>query len=136
MGNRNHKRYDDEFRASAVLMLEAAGYPGREGALSHVAGHLSVPRSTLQGWFSGAHNPPPPKVRHEKKIDLIKALTSLLHLHIEAGERVIVDSDDLRAIDTGIGILVDKLQLLTGGDTDRGALRIEYINDWRGELDR
>jgi transposase-like protein len=51
---RQRRRYNDDFRASATLMLEAAGYPGRDGALSQVSGHLSVPRSTLRGWFTGA----------------------------------------------------------------------------------
>ena len=117
---KQRRRYDDEFRASAVLMLEAAGYPEREGALSQVAGHLNVARSTLRSWFNGTHNPPPAKVRHEKKRDFVADLKHLLGLHIDAAGRVVDDTGDLRALDTGIGILVDKIQLLDGKPTWRG----------------
>lgn len=40
-------KYDDEFRASAVLMLEAAGYPDTEGALARVSELLGVPARIL-----------------------------------------------------------------------------------------
>ena len=127
---KKHPRYDDEFRASAVLMLEAAGYPG-PGALSRVSGHLGVARSTLRSWADGSHNPPPPKVRHEKKRDFVADLQHLLGLHIDAAADVVGDSGDLRAIDTGIGIIVNKLQLLTGQPTERAEV---HVNDHRERL--
>ena len=122
--SKTYKRYDDEFRASAVLMLEAAGYPNRKGALSQVAAHLGVPLSTLREWFTGAHNPPPTKVRNEKKRDFVADLQTLLGLHIDAAGRVVEDSGDLRAIVTGIGIIVDKIQLLTGNPTERQEVNV------------
>jgi len=122
--SKTYKRYDDEFRASAVLMLEAAGYPNRKGALSQVAAHLGVPLSTLREWFTGAHNPPPAKVRNEKKRDFVIDLQNLLGLHIDAAGRVVEDSGDLRAIVTGIGIIVDKIQLLTGNPTERQEVNV------------
>ena len=123
--------YDDEYRASAVLMLEAAGYPGQEGALSRVSDRLGVARSTLRSWADGSHNPPPAKIRHEKKRDFIADLQHLLGLHIDAATEVVGDSGDLRAIDTGIGILVDKIQLLTGQPTERAEVN---VNDHRERL--
>lgn len=137
------RRYDDEFRASAVLMLEAAGYPGCKGALTRVADHLSVPESTLRGWFSGRRNAPPAKVREIKKRDFVADLQHLLGLHIDAATRVVGNSGDLRAIDTGIGILVDKIQLLNGQPTwrveiidllRRGAINSNEVEELGDEL--
>ena len=64
------RRYNDKFRANAVVMLEAAGYP-KSGALSQVSQHLSVPLNTLKGWATAASNPVPADVRTEKKAELI-----------------------------------------------------------------
>lgn len=111
--------YSDEFRANAVLMLEAAGYPNTKGALSRVARHLKVPARTISRWFNKESNPPPDKIVSEKKPSMVEALTELLDLHIEASKQAVQGYDDLRAIDTGIGILLDKIQLLTGQPTER-----------------
>lgn len=113
------RRYDDEFRTSAVLMLEAQGYPSREGSLSNVSKHLGVPRSTLQGWFNGTRNPVPPDMRHEKRLNLLEELADLLGLTILAARNT-VDEANFREQVTGIGILVDKIQLLSGQPTWRG----------------
>lgn len=116
---RQRRRYDDEFRASAVLMLEAAGYPEREGALSQVGGRLKVPLSTLRGWFIGAHNPPPAHLRNEKRLDLVQAIRDELAGIFPAMADRRQDAT-YRELATATGILVDKLQLLTGQPTWRG----------------
>ena len=74
MAKRERRQYDDKFRASAVVMLEAAGYPNKDGALATTAKHLGVPHNTLRNWFHGVHNPPPSDVRHEKRQDLAEML--------------------------------------------------------------
>ena len=117
-----YRRYDDEFQASAVLMLEAAGYPADKYAIGRVAGRLKMPQSTLRKWFNNSRIQPHTKVREKKRRDIVADLKYLLGLHIDAAERVVEDSGDLRAIDTGIGILVDKIQLLSGGATWRGEI--------------
>ena len=53
------KRYTDKFRAGAIVMLEANGYPDKKGALATVSNHLSVPQATLHRWFHGKNNPAP-----------------------------------------------------------------------------
>ena len=127
-GRRQH--YDDEFRASAVLMLEAAGYPGQKGALSQVANRLSVPESTLRGWFSGAHNPPPAKVRAEKRIDLREAIREeLAGIFPAMAERR--QEATYRELATAAGILIDKDQLLSGQPTERQEVN---VNDHRERL--
>jgi transposase-like protein len=120
---RQRRRYNDDFRASATLMLEAAGYPERDGALSQVSGHLSVPRSTLRGWFTGAHNPPPAEVRHEKRFDLLNAIQTELAAIFPAlaGAR---EDANYRELVTAVGILTDKHQLLTGQPTERAEVNV------------
>jgi len=114
------KRYTDDFRASAVLMLEAAGYTGgedsREGSLMAVSKKLKVSHVTLRRWFHRTNNPPPSYLVQEKKLDLKKELTELLGLHIKAAKTA-VDDAGLGDIDRGIGILFDKLQLLDNKPT-------------------
>lgn len=128
--HRKRTRYDDAFRASAVLMLEAAGYPDREGALSQVSGRLGVPLSTLRGWFNGSHNPPPAQLRNEKKLDLVQAIKDELGEIFPALGGARQDAN-YRELVTAVGILTDKLQLLTGQPTERAEV---YVNDHRERL--
>lgn len=72
------KRYDDKFRASAVVMLEAAGYPGKLGALATTAKHIGVPERTLSRWFNGEQNEPPTDMVVTMKDSLPENLISFL----------------------------------------------------------
>jgi transposase-like protein len=114
---RNRKRYDDKFRASAVVMLEAAGYPDQKGALEQVAKQLSVPRPTLHRWFKGKNNPPPPELVTEKRADL-KALIEDEIYGVLANMKDAREFAEYRELGTVFGILVDKLQLLKGKPTE------------------
>lgn len=117
MGKR--KRYDDKFRASAVVMLEAAGYePGKNGgALARVSKKLKVPISTLHGWYNATRNPPPSDLRTEKKGELVDWIKSELAAIFTDMPDARLDAS-YRDLTTGAGILIDKLQLLTGESTD------------------
>ena len=109
------RRYDDKFRANAVVMLEAAGYP-KTGALSQVSQHLNVPLNTLKGWATAASNPVPTDVRTEKR----KELSELLRKEIDAalGEMNNARQDaSYRDLGTVAGILIDKLQLINNKPT-------------------
>jgi len=112
------KRYDDKFRASAVVMLEAAGYPDQKGALQRVADRLKVPPSTLHRWFKGKNNPPPSELVTEKKGELKNLIRdevySILGDMPEAREFA-----SYRDLGTVAGILLDKLQLLENKPTER-----------------
>jgi hypothetical protein len=99
-------------------MLEAQGYPDKKGALSSVSAHLNVPLSTLRGWYSTQHNPPPTEIRDEKKGDLV----ALIKTELEAAFSELPNARSgagYKDIGTVIGILVDKLQLLEGNPTER-----------------
>ena len=113
---RQRRRYDDKFRASAVVMLEAAGYPDKEGALTQTANHLGVPLNTLKGWFTANRNPPPAKLRNEKKTELKDLLRNELDHIFNAMPSARPDAS-YRDLGTVAGILFDKLQLLEGKPT-------------------
>jgi transposase-like protein len=133
------KRYDDKFRASAVVMLEAAGYPDTKGALQHVADHLGVPAMTLSRWFKGTRNPPPHELVTEKRGDLLDSLKALAHQLVEAMPGKIEDAN-LQQSGTVLGIVLDKVLLLEGKATERvdhtGLTRDERISRISALLDR
>lgn len=116
------KRYDDQFRASAVVMLEAAGYPQNAFKLQEVADRLTVPSRTLRRWYNGEHNPPPDNVVKEVKKELSDRLEELTHKLIDVAFDIADDAKDdatIQQVTTSIGIAVDKLQLLKGKATER-----------------
>jgi transposase-like protein len=122
---RQRRRYDDKFRASAVVMLEATGYPEVEGGLTQTAKHLGIPLNTLKGWFTAERNPPPAKLRNQKKQDLVIELENVAHLLVKAMPGKI-DEASLQQIATSMAIAIDKMQLLKGQPTWRGEI-IELI---------
>ena len=130
MAKRAWTSYTDEFRASAVLMLEAAGYTGngkgRKGALARVSGNVKVPVSTLRSWYIGIHNPPPTKVSTRKKLDLIEAIS--IELDSILDEMNIKRRDaSYGQLATAFGIMTDKRQILTGGPTENINQNIKQI---------
>lgn len=119
-------RYDDKFRASAIVMLQAAGWPERDGALSQVARHLDVPLTTLHRWASGESNPPPSELVNEKRLEL----DELLDREIEAalGAMKVARADaSYRDLGTVFGILVDKKQLLNDRPTQNVNAQINFV---------
>lgn len=128
------RRYDDKFRASAVVMLEAAGYPGRLGALAQVSQRLKVPETTLHGWARATRNPPPAELRTEKRGELIDWIRAELSGIFEAMPGARPDAS-YRDLGTVAGILTDKLQLLTGNPTNihGGAIEVKGI-DYRASI--
>lgn len=126
MATRKRKQYDDKFRASAVVMLEAAGYPKQKGALRGVAEHLHVPAMTLSRWFKGQQNPPPNQIVTEKRDDLTDMLNSELSAIFQA-MNIVRDEASYRDLGTVAGILIDKKQLLTGEATSRSDVRVSGL---------
>jgi len=107
------KRYDDNTRAGAVVMLQSQGYPNTPGALRRVSEHLGIPESTLSRWARGVSNPPPSSVVSEKRQALDTRLEALAHKILDR-----VESDDVldtmsgRELMTAFGIGIDKMRLL------------------------
>ena len=115
---RKRKRYTDDFRAGAVLMLEAAGYPGTVGALTAVARKVKAPARTISRWFNKEQNPPPDRLVREKRGELVERLEDMAHMLLDAMGADIKDNgvDAVRAA-TAMGITIDKWQLLKGEPT-------------------
>jgi len=110
-------------------MLEAAGYPEQQGALARVADHLRMPSTTLSGWANGKHNPPPTELRCEKKDDLI----NFIKAEIPQVFRELADARpdaSYRDLMVGLGILVDKWQLLSGEATERSEVNASVRLQW------
>ena len=121
-GKRPRRRYDDKFRASAVVMLEAAGYPGKEGALMEVARHLGMPHNTLRNWYHAERNPPPSELRQHIKKSLVEMLDDIAYKLVGAMPSKIIDAS-LQQTATSLAIVIDKYQLLTGQPTWRIELK-------------
>ncbi len=123
-------RWTDDERASAILMLEAAGYPQRKGALTQVANNLGIPQTTLRRWHLGLSNPPPAETVKRKKIDLRQALKDEIQAALGEMGNARMDAS-YRDLGTVLGILFDKLQLLSGEPTANTNQRIviEYVDD-------
>lgn len=118
--------YDDKFRSSAVIMLEAAGYPNQKGALERTAKGLGIHARTLSRWFNGEQNPPPDRMVNEKRLEL----TDLLRNELEAafGQMPNARPDaSYRDLGTVAAIFIDKLQLLTGKPTE--IHKIDNVSD-------
>lgn len=114
-------RYTDDFRASAVLMLEAAGYTGngdsKLGSLQAVSNKTRVPSPTLRRWYLKHQNPPPDDLVINKKIDFQQLIEDEM-------AAILGEMRDARGdaaynhLATAFGILFDKRQLISGGATD------------------
>lgn len=117
------KTYHDEYRASAVLMLESQGYPQTKGALTAVSRHLGVPCATLSRWFKGKNNPPPINLVNEKRQGWRNRLDEVLDTLIDEMLGAVTDAP-LREIATAFGIVADKQFLLSGQPTNRQEVTI------------
>lgn len=121
---RLRKRYTDEFRASAVLMLQGAGYPDTVGSLAAVSARVGVAGTTLRRWFTKEQNPPPDKIVAIKKEDLADLILKEAHAILKDMPDARQDAS-YREMATAFGIMVDKLQLLTGEAT--GVIKNEIV---------
>lgn len=110
-------RYTHKFRASAVVMLQAEGYPGREGALTKISRQLNVPKSTLYRWYKREVDIPVAEIETQKKTMLEYIEAELIGIFGDLPDARLDAS--YRDIGTVMGILLDKRQLLTGGATKR-----------------
>lgn len=131
---RQRRRYDDKFRASAVVMLEAAGYPDKKGALEQTTKACKVPESTLRGWYNETHNPPPAKLRAEKRLEIADIIRNEIYAALGAAPDARPEAS-YRDLITGAAILVDKLQLLQGKPTGIVENRDNPLDKLRSRLD-
>ena len=111
------KRYNDEERAGAVLMLQAAGYPEQKGAMARVARHTNITTRTLRRWWLGTSNPIPDNIVARNKKTILDKLDTVAHMILDSVDLETVDEAELRERMVALGIVLDKNQLLSGGPT-------------------
>ena len=117
-------KYSDEYRATAIAMLEAEGYPDNKYAVQRVADYLARQKPsphvrTLRLWFNRKNNPAPEKLIQEKKGELNARIQSAMDLYIEhIGMRDIVDETSAGEAAKVFGILFDKSRLLEDKSTE------------------
>jgi transposase-like protein len=116
-------RYTDEFRAQAIVMLEAAGWPQQKGALTRTAKTIGVSYQLLAHWARHQQTASQ-KLLREKTFDLIQALRDEVQAIIHEMPNARPDAD-FKELGTVLGIIVDKLQLLEGKATER----VEVMSD-------
>lgn len=128
------QRYDEKFRAGAILSLEANGYPHRKGALAKTAKALGVPAPTLHRWFNSSSNPPASEVVSEKRKTALEWLDELIPgLLSDLNEKR--QEASFRDTGTVAAILIDKRELLRGNVTERVEL-VDRNQERARELNR
>lgn len=122
------KVYDDKFRTSAVIMLEAAGYPKQEGALTRVAAEIGVPYRTLSRWFNKEQNPPPDYLVQEKRGELADVYEDIAYKYLAhaSKDEVIEETQGKDAI-IAAATATDKMRLLRGLPTEIVAIIPDVI---------
>lgn len=117
-------KFNDEYRASVVVMLQSEGYPNDEYAIGRVHNYLKQKspyptKTTIKNWFLGDSNPPPSKNLDDKKEDMVEALKALTWKLIEhaAKDETITEMSGQQAV-TSAGILIDKTRLLLEKPTE------------------
>lgn len=104
-------RFTDEFRANAVALAIAGGYPQTKGALSRVAKELGISHQVLRNWVIEKQNPPPQELLQEKKVELRDLIQKeLADIMARIPEKR--NEATYRELGTVFGIMFDKLQLL------------------------
>lgn len=123
------KQYDDKFRASAVVMLEAAGYPDTKGALTRTAQHVGVPARTLSRWFNGEQNPPPDQTVSEKRGELADLFENAAYLYLghSVKPEIIEETRGKDAI-MAAAVATDKMRLLKGLPTEIVGIIPDFID--------
>jgi transposase-like protein len=111
-------RYTDDFRAQAIALLQANGWPDKKGALVKTAASLDIAHQTLSRWAMKVQNPPPPELVQEKSADLATVIRTELDAIFLSLPHV-RSTANYKELMTGVGILIDKLQLLQGNPTER-----------------
>jgi hypothetical protein len=122
-------RYSDEFRIGVLALLQGAGHPHNEHAVSEVYEHLknkgsNITRRTILRWASGENvsHVPMDKVQDivvQQKEDMGEALRILfwkLYEHALGDETI----DQLKGAQayTAMGIVLDKYRLVQGLPTE------------------
>lgn len=124
------RRYSDDERAMFIAMLDKEGYPDTLGALKKVSDFAGIHTNVLRRWWKGTQNPPPTELVTQKKEEINERLRQVVHKIIDVLPDAIEEASP-RDLFTGLGIAIDKLQLVSGEPTERTA----NTHDITGSID-
>jgi transposase-like protein len=127
------RQYTDQDRAEALAALAANG-----GNVKRTAQAIGIPRKTLESWSREIQDRPEVADGDghvKKRQPLAERLPEVIHTAMDAlpGK---AEGASFQQITVGIGILIDKLQLLTGRPTEIHADGDRISEDERAELRR
>lgn len=115
-------KYSDEFRASAIAMLEGAGFASSKSkAVEQVERYYKgkVSKRTLFRWGNGENNPAPAKLVTEKKEDLADVFERVAYKYLKHAEHEdVIDEVSGNAAVVTAATAVDKMRLLRGLPTE------------------
>ncbi len=124
-GKRKRRTYSDADVAGAVLLLEAAGYPDRRGALLEVSKATNINDETLRTWYTKERRTVDPHIQERKRAEIVDALGELQEKLIrKLSEKLEDNSASLRDIAIAFGIVSDKRALLLGNATQNVQQRL------------
>lgn len=127
-------KFDDEYRAGVVVMLEAEGYPDNPYAIGKVYDYLRQKspypsKTSLKNWFDGTKAAPPSKKVDEKKSDMLGSLNEWAWALMEHGKNPETVSEMTgQQAATSFGIILDKIRLLQGLPTQIVAVLPEFVS--------
>lgn len=123
------RRFTDEQRAEAVVLLRSHGYPERKGALALAAKELDIDAVVLRRWALGIQNPPPDHVVREKTGDTVAKLQQVVDIYLDRAIATADKTSGAQAMTTA-AIAMDKLRLLQGLPTQI----VSVLPDFLGAL--
>lgn len=127
--SKERRQYTDEFRAEAVVLLMAAGYPDKKGSLTATANQLGIHARTLSRWAKGEQNPPPDQTVTEKKANIGERLDQEMDAIFEQMKTTRAKAN-YQQLATAFAIMFDKRQLVLNKPTAiQGDWRSQAIED-------
>lgn len=140
-----HDSYTTEYRAAAIVLMQAEGWPQERGAIARAARTLGIPAATLASWGEQemsdwhAKRAEGEKIRQAKRREIIEQIETAL-LQILPSLVDSIEGASLRDKAVAVGILADKLAILSGkiGNVQRGNILVQIRNEvapWQSPID-
>lgn len=122
---RPRRRYTDQERAEAMLVLTANG-----GNLSATAIDTGIPYHTLRHWAAGDRHPEAVQMAQEKMLPLADRLEEVASLLAEGMDDPLrIHKAPLNQIAVALGIVIDKIRVLRGQTTGAASGVVAEIMD-------
>ena len=129
---RAYRTYTDKFKASAVLMVEAAGYPHTYGAIERVSREQGIAPQTLKNWVVNGIRygdketaAEVEELMEETRSELKDLLDNAIRAAL-AGMKIKIEDASYKDLSLTVAIFTDKLQLLNDKPTQNVQQAISF----------